>query len=118
MKRWLVAAVAVTALAVAVFAASSLNMPATVAVEIVNEGTTPDAATFEPSTINVRPRTTVVWTNTDSSAHTVTSREPAGAFDSGVMGPEEEFEFTFETTGRFEYYCKIHPAMVGSVVVE
>lgn len=118
MKKWVVAVAAVSALAIAVLVASSMTLPSSVAVLIINEGTTPDAATFEPDAVTVQPRTTVVWTNTDSSAHTVTSREPAGVFDSGVMGPDEEFEFTFETTGSFEYYCKIHPAMVGSVVVQ
>lgn len=117
MKKWAFAVAAVSALAIAVLVASSLSEPAPMAVQIINEGTTPDAATFKPDAVTVQPRTTVVWTNTDSSAHTVTSREPAGVFDSGVMGPDEEFEFTFETTGRFEYYCKIHPAMVGNVVV-
>lgn len=118
MKKWVVAVAAVSALAIAVLVASSMTLPSSVSAQIINEGTTPDAATFEPDAVTVQPRTTVVWTNTDSSAHTVTSREPAGVFDSGVMGPDEEFEFAFETAGSFEYYCKIHPAMVGSVVVQ
>lgn len=118
MKRWTIAAIAAAALAAAV-ALASLYAPAPVAtVEIINEGTTPDEATFEPGTITVQQRTTVVWKNTDASAHTVTSKEPAGVFDSGVMGPNEEFEFTFEEQGTFDYYCKIHPVMVGSVVVQ
>lgn len=114
MRRWVAAAIAAAVLAAAVIAAVML-MPQTAAVDIINEGTTPDAATFEPATISLRPGTTVIWKNTDASAHTVTSR--TGVFDSGVMGPEEEFQFTFESPGTFEYYCKIHPVMVGSVQV-
>lgn len=121
LKRWAVAAIAASALAAAVVIAS-LYMPSpVVTVEIINEGTTPDEATYEPATITIQPRTTVLWKNTDASAHTVTSKsegDPDKVFDSGVMGPNEEFQFTFETSGTFEYYCKIHPVMVGTVVVQ
>lgn len=115
MKRRVAAAIAASALAAALVAAVML-MSRTVVVDIINEGTTPDAATFEPGTISVQLGTTVVWKNTDASAHTVTSR--TGVFDSGVMGPEEEFQFTFESQGTFEYYCKIHPVMVGGIQVQ
>jgi plastocyanin len=117
LKRRAVAAIAASALAAAV-AIAGLYMPApAVTVEIINEGTTPDEATYEPGVIDVQQGTTVVWRNTDASAHTVTSRFPSAAFDSGVMGPGEEFEFTFEDSRTFEYYCKIHPMMTGTAVV-
>lgn len=114
-----IAAAAASALAV-VLAVALLTayMPKTVTVEIINEGTTPDAASFSPSTVNVEPRTTIIWKNTDASTHTVTSTVPPGVFDSGVMGPGEEFEFLFESEGTFDYYCMIHPTMVGTVVVQ
>jgi plastocyanin len=108
--------IAASALAAAAIVAGLLSMPKTVTVEIINEGTTPDEATYEPQTASVQPGMTVFWKNTDASAHTVTSREPG--FDSGVMGPDEEFQFTFESPGMFEYYCKIHPVMAGSVQVQ
>ncbi|MEM2139507.1 plastocyanin/azurin family copper-binding protein [Nitrososphaera sp.] len=118
MKWWAVAAIAASALAAAVVVAT-LYMPApVVTVEIVNEGTTPDSARFEPGAIAVQRHTTIIWKNTDASAHTVTSRSPSAAFDSGVMGPGGEFEFTFEEKREYEYYCKIHPVMVGSVQVQ
>jgi plastocyanin len=94
------------------------SMPRTVTVQIINEGTTPDEATFEPRTVSVQPDTDVVWKNTDASVHTVTSTEPAGVFDSGVMGPDEEFAFTFQAPGTFDYFCAIHPMMVGTVLVQ
>lgn len=118
MKRWAVAAIAVSALAAAVALASLYEPAPIVTVEIVNEGTTPDEATYAPAAITVQQRTTVVWKNTDASAHTVTSRSPSAAFDSGVMIPGAEFEFTFEDSRAFEYYCKIHPMMTGSVLVQ
>lgn len=125
LRRQLAAAMAASAVAVAVATVALTSIPRTVtvemvndvSVEIVNEGTTPDKARFEPDSITVDRRTTVVWINTDASAHTVTSREPAGAFDSGVTGPGETFQFTFEEADTFEYYCQIHPVMMGSITV-
>lgn len=117
MYKWVAVAIAASAIT-AIVVVASLYVPRTVTVEIINEGTTPDEATYEPQAISVQPRTVVVWNNTDASAHTVTSKEPAGIFDSGVMGPGQEFQFTFEDAGTFDYYCKIHPIMVGTVVVE
>jgi plastocyanin len=111
--KWVAAAAAVAAAVIA----GVMSMPRTATVEIINEGTTPDEATFEPGVVTVKPGTTVMWNNADASAHTVTSREP-GVFDSGVMGPGEEYGFTFGETGEFVYYCKIHPAMVGTVAVQ
>lgn len=121
MKRWAVAAIAVSALAAAVAFAGLYEPAPIVTVEIINEGTTPDEATYEPASITVQEHTTVVWKNTDASAHTVTSKsggDPDKVFDSGVMGPDAEFEFRFETADMYDYYCKIHPMMTGSVLVQ
>ncbi len=116
-KRWVTVAAAAAVLAAAAIVAGLWSMPKAVTAEIINEGTTPDEATYHPDVVTVQRGATVVWKNTDASAHTVTSRE-AGVFDSGVMGPGEEFSFVFETSGTFEYYCMIHPVMVGSVQVQ
>ena len=116
--RWAIAAIAASALAAAVAIASLYTPAPVVTVEIINEGTTPDEATYEPATITIQPSTTVVWKNTDASAHTVTSRSPSAAFDSGVMIPGAEFEFTFDDSRTYEYYCEIHPVMVGTVSVQ
>ena len=44
---------------------------------------------------------------------------PDGKFDSGQLAKGDEFEFTFEESGTYEYFCEIHPAtMSGRVVVE
>lgn len=73
---------------------------------------------FVQSRIAVPPGTTVRWVNKDSFAHTVTSTDPEGLFDSKEVGAGESFEFTFEDTGEVTYVCEIHPPdMAGSVVV-
>ncbi len=70
---------------------------------------------FSPSTITVSVGTTVVWTNQDPIGHTVTS--DSGAFDSGTLGQEQSFQFTFNTAGTFAFHCSIHPMMTGKVIV-
>lgn len=59
--------------------------------------------------------TTVVVTNLDNSPHTWTALD--GSFDSGALGQDESFEFTFSEPGAFAYQCNFHPSMTGTVVV-
>ena len=63
--------------------------------------------------------TTVTWTNDDSAAHTVTSGTVeaglTGIFDSGLFLAGDSYEFTFTETGKYDYFCMVHPWMVGIV---
>ena len=62
----------------------------------------------------------VVWINTDSAAHTVTSGLPAlhdGLFDSGMMMPDQKWEYVFTDSGEYDYHCMLHPWMTGKVIV-
>jgi predicted secreted protein with PEFG-CTERM motif len=77
---------------------------------------------FSPNPLNVAPGTTVTWTNGDKLSHTITSGkvsdDNAGSvFDSGLVKPGKTFQFTFATAGTFDYFCTVHPWMVGQVVV-
>jgi plastocyanin len=58
---------------------------------------------------------TVVWTNNDNMAHTVTGID--GSFDSGNMNPGKSFVHTFTKTGVFAYTCTYHNWMHGTVTV-
>ncbi len=71
---------------------------------------------FVPATITIPVGTTVTWSNKDSVAHTVSSRE--GVFDRANLSSGATFSYTFDQNGSFEYYCKIHPYMEGEVIVE
>jgi amicyanin len=75
-----------------------------------------DNFTFNPPRITVKAGTTITWTNDDDIPHTVASSTKA--FKSKVLDTEEKFSFTFTTPGTFEYFCSLHPHMVGTVVVE
>ena len=77
---------------------------------------------FSPSPLTVAPGTTVTWTNNDKLSHTITSGkvsdDNAGSmFDSGLVKPGKTFQFTFANAGTFDYFCTVHPWMVGQVVV-
>lgn len=38
-------------------------------------------------------------------------------FDSGTIQPGKTFEFTFSDAGTYNYFCTIHPWMIGQVIV-
>ena len=76
---------------------------------------------FTPADITINVGDTVEWNNVDTAAHTVTSGSPAdgpsGVFDSSLLMADATFAFTFEDAGNYDYFCMVHPWMVGSVSV-
>jgi len=75
---------------------------------------------YLPFQIEIDSGESVIWNNVDSAAHTVTSGIPGtpdGLFDSGMMMPNQTFEFTFTASGDYDYYCMVHPWMIGKVMV-
>jgi plastocyanin len=71
---------------------------------------------FTPAHIRVAPGETVVWTNEDSVAHTVTG-SAGDELSSPLLSRGDEFSYTFATPGNFAYYCTPHPWMTGVVTV-
>jgi len=71
---------------------------------------------FSPKTLTVAPGTTVMWTNKDSAAHTVTS-DSGSTLDSGDLSHGKSYAHTFSTAGTYTYHCAIHPYMKATVVV-
>lgn len=72
---------------------------------------------FSPANITVKKGTAVTWTNKDSTPHTVTENDGQTGPDSGTMAQNSSYTFTFNTVGKFQYHCTIHPNMVGTVTV-
>jgi len=70
---------------------------------------------FQPASLQIAAGSSVTWTNSDSTAHTVTS--DTGAFDSGQLAPGASFTQTFMTPGTYTYHCQIHPFMTATIVV-
>jgi len=72
--------------------------------------------------ITIPPLDTVTWENADTEMHTVTSGTPEDEvvgelFDSNLFGPGKSFSHQFIEQGSYEYYCLVHPWMVGTVKV-
>jgi plastocyanin len=59
--------------------------------------------------------TTVTWHNRDGTTHTVTANDRT--FNSGPTDGGHTFAHRFTTTGRFRYFCSIHPFMKGVITV-
>jgi len=55
--------------------------------------------------------------NSQSLSVSSDSADNVAAFDSGIMETDDTFRYTFQESGTFEYYCTVHPNMVGKVVV-
>jgi len=77
---------------------------------------------YIPNTMNVKVGDTVMWDNIDSAAHTVTSGNTSSGvdelFDSGIFMSGDSFEFTFNEAGTFDYFCMVHPWMIGIIIVQ
>jgi Icc protein len=75
-----------------------------------------DNFSFSPKTFNVPAGATVIWTNHDDTAHTVTSTDNQFK-KSPVLKTGQRFSNTFATTGTYSYFCSIHPRMTGKIIV-
>jgi predicted secreted protein with PEFG-CTERM motif len=64
----------------------------------------------------------VIFSNTDSAAHTFTAgtaaEGPSGEFDTSLVIAGSSYEWTPTTVGEFPYYCMVHPWMEGLIVVQ
>lgn len=98
----------------------------TINVDIVPGAQTKTTDAFSPNPVNANVGDTVVWTNKDTAIHTVTSGNPTdgpdgtfgGTADSPkLLSPNKTQEFTFTSAGEYNYYCTLHPTMVGKVTV-
>jgi plastocyanin len=70
---------------------------------------------YNPTEITVNLGAKVIWINKDFGIHTVTENQ--GLFGSKDLRPDQTFEYTFENAGTYDYYCKLHPEMVGKIIV-
>jgi plastocyanin len=92
-------------------------------VDIVEGSSFPDNEIFyDPTTVTISSGEKVTWINKDSVLHTVTSglpeqRDVGQLFDSKNIGPAGTFEHTFDKVGKYDYYCTLHPFMIGNVIV-
>jgi plastocyanin len=67
---------------------------------------------FEPRVAEVAAGTTVTWEWQGDLPHDV-----EGDGWASPVQHEGSFDYTFATTGSFDYECNVHPGMTGRVVV-
>ena len=75
-----------------------------------------DNFVYSPVPLTVKVGTTVTWINHDDIPHTVDSTQ--GKFKSAPLDTDEKFEFQFKEAGEYPFYCRIHPKMTGTIVVQ
>ncbi len=77
---------------------------------------TVDNFSFNAAVLTVSAGTTVTWVNRDDVPHKIVSTDKK--FSSPVLDTDGRFSYTFTAPGTYEYFCSIHPTMVGKVVVK
>jgi len=75
-----------------------------------------DNFSYTPSTLVVAAGTTVTWTNDDDDVHTVIEKDRK--FKSAALDTHDTFAQTFTAPGEYDYFCSLHPQMVGKIVVK
>ena len=75
-----------------------------------------DNFTFTPPQLTVAVGTTVKWVNHDDIPHLVVNKDKA--FRSKALDTDDSFSYTFASAGTFDYFCALHPQMVGKVIVK
>ena len=99
---------AAIATALTVFAGAGMARAGEITVKIEN-------FTFEPETLTVPVGTIVTWVNDDDIPHLVMEKD--GKFRSKALDTGDSYSETFSASGTVEYYCAIHPHMIGKIVV-
>ncbi len=98
------------------------SLPATKTVLIVKGAALLRDKAYSPDLIVIHKEDTIVWKNIDDVVHTVTSGSSFSSpdrgkeFDSGLLGGI--FSHKFMKTGIYNYFCQIHPTMVGKIIVK
>jgi plastocyanin len=72
---------------------------------------------FQPATLTVAAGSKVEWTNGDDEPHRVVSSDnqfPA----SPALDTDDSYTTVLAKPGIYNYYCSIHPHMVGKIIVK
>lgn len=106
-----------------------LNPPEPTTVSILEGSALPSQQkNFDPKEIRgtLGISNKIIWTNADTTAHTVTTDtqyddQISGPFNSidtgGLILPQQTYEFTFTMDGEYPYHCEPHPWMTGKVII-
>jgi plastocyanin len=102
------AAAALALLAAGVAGGAGIGAARSASIEIDNHA-------YSPAILTIAAGTTVTWKNDDDTAHNVRATDKA--FASGALDTDDTYRHTFAAPGEYEYFCTLHPYMVGKIVV-
>src|SRR6202795_1468804 len=71
---------------------------------------------FPPPELTVAVGTTVKWVNHDDIPHLVVNKDKV--FRSKALDTDDSYSYTFASAGTVDYFCGLHPHMVGKVIVK
>ena len=71
---------------------------------------------FHPEVLEVRRGDTVVWINSDIVPHTATASRKSG-WDTGTLLQGKSGQYVASHGGEDPYFCKLHPVMLGKLIV-
>ncbi|MGA9843245.1 MAG: plastocyanin/azurin family copper-binding protein [Nitrososphaeraceae archaeon] len=97
-------------------------------VSIVLGATSRTTTAYQPNPVYIKEGQAIIWTNNDNNIHTVTQKDYSNSgsndkntapprFNSGVLNIGQSFAQLFYKVGKYDYYCTIHPWMIGQVIV-
>jgi plastocyanin len=78
---------------------------------------------FIPRIVSIKCGETITWINKDSESHHLISEDiesgkPDGIFNSGIIPPRKYYSKKFDASiGLIRYYCVIHPAERGFIII-
>jgi plastocyanin len=90
---------------------------ASVAAQDATNVITIDNFTFTPPELTVAVGTTVKWVNHDDIPHSVVNKDKVFR-SNAALDTDDSFSYTFASAGTFDYFCGLHPHMVGKVIVK
>src|ERR1700676_3334255 len=75
-----------------------------------------DNFTFSPKELTVAVGTTIKWVNHDDIPHTVVEKQ--ATFRAKLLDTDDAYSYTFTSAGAFDYFCGLHPHMVGQIIAK
>lgn len=95
---------------------ASAPIPRAGTVYIVAGGTNGSGARYVPVTLQVRVGQKVTWINRDTRDHTATADN--GAFNSDVLNTGQQYKWTPQRAGTYQYSDYTQSDLQGTIVVQ
>jgi len=70
---------------------------------------------FSPAALTVTKGSSVTWRNKDDTPHNIVASDHS--FASPAIDGGESYSHSFDKPGTYQYFCRLHPRMVGSITV-